>query len=102
MKALLLTLIYSKFYFIMKANQRFNSLFRWFLSVVVGLLPLTSVAGNLEAGHVYQLVHHQTGKAISNGGLLDNDARIIFAQPCLPSPVTGIWIWPPARSMASS
>ena len=64
----------------MKTIQRFSSIFRWLLLVTIGLLPLSSAAESLNDGRVYQILHHATGKAISNAGQMDNDAPIVYEE----------------------
>ena len=65
----------------MKTIQRFSSVFRWFLLLTIGFLPLSSGAEGLQEGRVYQVLHHASGKAISNGDKMENDAPIIYATP---------------------
>ena len=46
---------------------------------VLGLVPFSSTAQPLQTERIYQIVHQATGKALSNGGNLNNDAPIIYA-----------------------
>ena len=47
--------------------------------LTIGFLPLPSVASELVGDRVYQIVHHKSGKALSNGEKMDNDAPIFYA-----------------------
>ena len=64
----------------MKTRQRFSLFFRSFCLFLLGVLPLSLVAQELTEDRVYQIVHNATGKALSNGEKMENDAPLVYVQ----------------------
>ena len=62
----------------MKTFHGFSSIFRCLLLGVIGLLPMSSLSATLQEGRVYQIVHQATGKVLSNGDKMENDAPILY------------------------
>ena len=64
----------------MKTQQHIPMLFRCFCFFLLGVLPLSLVAQNLSEDRIYQIVHNATGKAVSNGEKMENDAPILYVE----------------------
>ena len=62
----------------MKTQPTFKKYFSLLMLLLFGLVPFSSVAQDLQTERIYQIVNQSTGKAISNGNNLNNNARIVY------------------------
>ena len=64
----------------MKTQTSFQKYLSLLILFVLGLIPFASMAQAPQAERIYQIINQSTGKAISNGGNLQNNAPIIYAN----------------------